>query len=75
MKSLDLDIYPVSEIIIYNVIHNRHKQQREEYLKKQRSTTLQDQEARRKHMNSRRNDVSNEHYFLFLFLFTNFIIL
>lgn len=41
------------------MIHNRHKHQREEFLKKQKETSFQDEQARRKHMNSRRNDVSN----------------
>ncbi|CAB4494582.1 unnamed protein product [Rhizophagus irregularis] len=59
MKTLDLDIYPISEAIVYDMIHNRHKHQREEFLKKQKETSFQDEQARRKHMNSRRNDVSN----------------
>ena len=60
MEALDSDMFPVAEAIIYDMIHNRHKHQREEYLKKQQSSTFQDKEARRKHLNSRRNDVSNE---------------
>ncbi|CAB5365345.1 unnamed protein product [Rhizophagus irregularis] len=59
MKTLDLDIYPISEAIVYDMIHNRHKHQREEFLKKQKETSFQDEQARRKHMNSRKNDVSN----------------
>ncbi|PKY57595.1 hypothetical protein RhiirA4_429099 [Rhizophagus irregularis] len=56
MKTLDLDMYPISEAIVYDMIHNRHKHQREEFLKKQKETSFQDEQARRKHMNSRRND-------------------
>ncbi|PKY34831.1 hypothetical protein RhiirB3_454935, partial [Rhizophagus irregularis] len=56
MKTLDLDMYPISEAIVYDMIHNRHKYQREEFLKKQKETSFQDEQARRKHMNSRRND-------------------
>ncbi|CAB5383755.1 unnamed protein product [Rhizophagus irregularis] len=61
MKTLDLDMYPISEAIVYDMIHNRHKYQREEFLKKQKETSFQDEQARRKHMNSRRNDLR---YFL-----------
>ncbi|RGB32160.1 hypothetical protein C1646_790926 [Rhizophagus diaphanus] len=57
IKTLDLDIYPISEAIVYDMIHNRHKHQREEFLKKQKETFFQDEQARRKHMNSRRNDI------------------
>ena len=32
MEALDLVTYPVAETIIYNMIHNRHKYQREEHL-------------------------------------------
>ncbi|GBC51627.2 hypothetical protein GLOIN_2v1773218 [Rhizophagus irregularis DAOM 181602=DAOM 197198] len=46
----------ISEAIVYDMIHNRHKHQREEFLKKQKETSFQDEQARRKHMNSRRND-------------------
>lgn len=43
IKSLDLDMYPVSEAIIYDMIYNRHKHQREKYLKKQKETSFQDE--------------------------------
>src|SRR3990170_4225216 len=58
MESLDSITYPVAETIIYEMIHNRHKHQRENHLIKQRSSTFRDAQNRRKHMNSRRNDVS-----------------
>jgi hypothetical protein len=74
MEALDLKMYPVGETVIYDMLHVRHKHQREEYLKKRQSEEFQDQQARRKHQNSRRNDVCN--YFCFnSFYFTNFIIL
>ena len=60
METLDLVMFPVAETIVYDMIHNRHKHQREEYLKKQQSPNTQDKNARRKHQNSRRNDVSNK---------------
>ena len=58
MEALDSITYPVAETIIYDMIHNRHKYQREEHLIKQRSLTFQDTQNRRKYMNSRRNNVS-----------------
>ena len=72
MESLDSIMYPVAETIIYDMIHNRHKHRREEHLIKQRSLTFQDTQNRRKHMNSRRNDVSilfgSICYFCFIFI-------
>ncbi|CAG8731882.1 17927_t:CDS:2 [Rhizophagus irregularis] len=44
MKVLDLDAFLVTEAVIYDMIHARHKHQREEHL------------TRKKHLNSRRND-------------------
>jgi hypothetical protein len=59
MKTLDKDMFSITEGIVYEMIHNRHKHRREEYLKKQQSSVFQDKQNRRKHLNSRRNDVSN----------------
>ena len=59
MEALDSITYLVVKTIIYDMIHNRHKHRREEHLIKQRSLTFQDTQNRRKHMNSRRNDVSS----------------
>ena len=58
MEALDSVTYPVAETIIYDMIHNRHKHRSEEHLIKQRLVSFQDTQNRRKHMNSRRNDVS-----------------
>jgi hypothetical protein len=60
MSALDSDTFPVTDGIVYNLIHARHKHQREEHLKKSRTSEFQDKQARRKHLNSRRNEVSNE---------------
>jgi len=74
MEALDLVTYPVAETIIYDMIHNRHKHRREEHLIKQRSVSFQDTQNRRKHMNSRRNDVSilfcSLYYFFIILLYT-----
>lgn len=67
MESLDSETYPVSESIVREMIHNHHKHRREEYKIKQKPEFEQDQERRRKHLNSRRNDVSNEFIYLVLF--------
>lgn len=60
METLDAETFPVAEAIVYEIVHNRHKHQREEHLRKQQSEKFQDEQSRRKHSNSRRNDVSNE---------------
>src|SRR2546425_830536 len=56
----------------YDMLHNRHKHRREEHLIKQRSVSFQDTQNRRKHMNSRRNDVSvlfcSLYYFFIIFI-------
>ena len=58
MEALDAEVFQVTEAVVYEIIHNRHKHQREEYLKKQQLEQIQDEQNRRKHSNSRRNDVS-----------------
>lgn len=59
MEALDKETFPITETIVYEIIHNRHKHQREEHLKKKQSEKVQDEQNRRKHSNSRRNDVRN----------------
>jgi hypothetical protein len=61
MRALDPDMFQVSDAIIYEMIHNRHKHQREERLRNQQSGEHQDEYNRRKHSNSRRNDISKFH--------------
>jgi len=70
MDALDTNTFPVAEGIVYNMIHNRYKHQHEEYLRKQQSVTIQDEQSRRKYLNSRRNDVNKESV-----LFSSFVIL
>ena len=60
MKSLDLETFPVSESIVRKMIHSRHKHQREEHKLKQKTPAELDKHYRKKHLTSRRNDVSNE---------------
>ena len=74
MESLDMETFPVSESIVREMIHNRHKHQREEYKIKQKSESFQDQRKRKKHMTSRRNDVSNEIVLLSFFCHSHYFI-
>lgn len=68
VKALDQDTFSVGEGIIYEMIHNRHKHQREEHLRKNQPSEQQDEQSRRKHMNSRRNDVSNDSILISFFV-------
>ena len=49
MKALDLKMFLVEETVIYDMLHIRHKHQREEYLKKSQSKEFQNQQAKQKH--------------------------
>ena len=60
MKSLDMETFPVSESIVREMIHSRHKHQREEHKLKQKAPIELDKHYRKKHLTSQRNDVSNE---------------
>ena len=73
MQTLDRVTFPVKETVIYEIIHNCHKHKREENLKKNRSAEYQDEQNRRKHLNSRRNDVSDVPVYLFIFIILTFI--
>ena len=72
MESLDQITYPVAKNLVYNMIHNYHKHRREEYLLKQRSEEHQKEQIRRKHTNSRRNDVINESLIRVFLLFLRY---
>jgi len=50
--------FPVADGVIKHVIHERHRHQREELLNARRGANWIDNDKRRKHANSRRNDVS-----------------
>ena len=58
MNALDQESFPVSEGIVREIIHNRHKHQREGYLSRRKPETFQKEQEKRKHQNSRRNDVT-----------------
>jgi hypothetical protein len=56
MKSLDMKTFPVSESIVREMIHSRHKHQREEHKLKQKTPVELDKHYRKKHLTSRRNE-------------------
>ena len=59
LDALDLELFPISEKIVREMIYNRHKYQRKSHLEKYKSETIKTEQAKRKHQNSRRNDVSS----------------
>ena len=75
METLDPIMYPVSESIVYDMIHNRHKHQREEHLKKQKSEEYLDEQSQRKHLNSRRSNVSNDPVLFSSFCYSYYFII
>lgn len=56
-KVLDTNKYPISENVLYEMIHQRHRHQREESLNKKKDESEQAKEVKRKHANSRRSEV------------------
>jgi hypothetical protein len=56
-KVLDTEAYPVSENVLYNMIHQRHHHQREDFLNKRKAGSERAKEIKRKHGNSRRSEV------------------
>src|SRR5206468_12804749 len=59
MEKINERIFPITNGVIYEIIHTIHRHRREEYLKKNRSLVEQRLELKRKHSNSRRYDVSS----------------
>jgi hypothetical protein len=58
MKTLDLDTYPIGEGVLYEMIHQRHRHQRENLHNKNKPEDERERVARRKHLNSRRLEVN-----------------
>ena len=56
-KSINKKIFPVADSIIKYIIHERHRHQRETLLNRKKGFEWNDADKRRKHANSRRNDV------------------
>ena len=57
MKVLNLETFPISESILYEMIHQRHQYQRNEMLRKKKDKSMQANEIIRRHRNSRRKEV------------------
>ena len=58
MKTLDLDTYPIGEGVVYEMIHQRHRHQREDLRNKNKSEIEKKRETERKHRNSGRLEVN-----------------
>ena len=56
-KVFNTETYPVSENVLYEMVHQRHRHQREELLNKAKAESKRAQEIKRKHGNSRRCEV------------------
>jgi hypothetical protein len=56
-KSINKNIFSVADSIIKYIIHERHRHQRESLLNRKKGAEWNDADERRKHANSRRNDV------------------
>src|SRR3990170_5085258 len=56
MKTLDLDTYPIGEGVVFEMIHQRHRHQRDNLRIKNKSEKKR--ETERKHRNSRRLEVN-----------------
>lgn len=58
MGLIDLDTYPIGEGVVYEMIHQRHRNQRDYLRNKKKSEDEQKRETKRKHSNSRRLEVN-----------------
>ena len=58
MKTLDLDTYPIGEGIVYEMIHQRYRHQRDNLRIKNKLENKKKRETERKHRNSRRLEVN-----------------
>ncbi|GET51265.1 hypothetical protein GLOIN_2v1845756 [Rhizophagus irregularis DAOM 181602=DAOM 197198] len=56
MENINNNIFPISNEILYDIIHSLHRHRREEHLKKNRSSSRKKLQEKRKHSNSRRHD-------------------
>lgn len=57
-RMLDPEIYPVSENVIYQIIHQRHRSQRDTYRINKKTPGEKRKESKRKHKNRRRSEVN-----------------
>jgi len=64
-KTINKNIFSVSDGVIKHIVHERHRHQRELLLNSERDANWKDLEKRRKHANSRRSDVNIKSLFLY----------
>ena len=57
LKVIDPETYLIREGILYEMIHQCHHHQREEALRKTKTTDAQTKESKLRHKNSRRKEV------------------
>lgn len=60
MNSINNNVFPVTDEIIYSILHSLHRHRREEYLKEDLPFFEKKLKRKRKHSNSRRYDVSKK---------------
>jgi len=58
MNVINQDTYPVSENVIYQLIHQRHRHQRENERDKKKPEDERKKQMRKKHANSRQSKVN-----------------
>ena len=58
MNNINSNVFPVTDEIIYNILHSLHRHRREKYLKEDLPLVQKKFQRKRKHSNSRRYDVS-----------------
>jgi hypothetical protein len=58
MNVLNRDTYPISENVLYKIIHQRHRHQRENERDKKKPEEERKKQTRKKHANSRRLEVN-----------------
>ena len=58
MNVLSHDTYPVTDNVIYQLIHQRHRHQRENERDKNKPEEERKKQMRKKHANSRRSEVN-----------------
>jgi hypothetical protein len=54
---LNHDVYPISENVIYEILHRRHRSQRDTYRISRKPDDERKKESKRKYSNTRRSEV------------------
>ena len=57
IKTLDLETYPIGEGVVYEMLHQRHRHQRDDLRNKNKSEEEKKRNLERKHKTSRRLEV------------------